>query len=80
MADLAKRYSHDRGSAKNGGFYGNIAKGMMEQEFEDVAFKLKVGEISTVFETKYGYHFVQLVARNGNLIDVKHILITPRED
>ncbi|HXB41662.1 MAG TPA: peptidylprolyl isomerase [Bacteroidia bacterium] len=78
MATLAAPYTEDPGSAKTGGRYDGITRGMFVPEFETVAFKLKVGEVSEIFETNYGYHFVQLVAIRGDAIDVRHILITPK--
>ncbi len=78
MNVLAALYSEDPGSAKNGGKYENVARGMMVPEFEAVAFKLKSGEISEVFETPYGYHFIQLIARKGELVDLRHILVIPK--
>jgi peptidyl-prolyl cis-trans isomerase SurA len=71
-------YSEDPGSAKEGGLITNVFKGQMAPEFEATAFRLKVGEISNVFETSYGYHFIQLVARKGDLLDLRHILIIPK--
>ena len=75
MSDLAKLYSEDPGSAKNGGLYANVKRGMMVPEFENVAFSLKSGEISKVFETKYGFHFIQVVSNHGETVDVRHILL-----
>ncbi len=76
MSSLAKLYSEDPGSANNGGQYNNIVKGMMVPEFEAVAFKLKPNEISEVFETQYGFHFIQLISRKGDVLSLRHILIT----
>ena len=75
---LARLYSEDPGSAKDGGFYANVARGVMDPSFEAVAFRLKNGEVSQVFETAYGYHFIELVARKGDLLDLRHILIMPK--
>jgi peptidyl-prolyl cis-trans isomerase SurA len=72
---LARLYSQDPGSAKNGGIYSNVAKGIMVPEFEEMANRLKPGEISEVFETQYGFHFIQLISRNGDLYNVRHILL-----
>jgi peptidyl-prolyl cis-trans isomerase SurA len=77
MHVLAALYTEDQASAKTGGFY-SFGRGMMVPEFEAVAFKLKNGEVSEVFETAYGYHFIQLVARKGEMVDVRHILISPK--
>ncbi|MFO0356781.1 MAG: peptidylprolyl isomerase [Sphingobacteriaceae bacterium] len=75
---LARLYSEDPGSAKEGGLIANVFRGQMTPEFEAVAFRLKNGEISTVFETPYGYHFMQLVSRKGDLLDLRHILVIPK--
>jgi peptidyl-prolyl cis-trans isomerase SurA len=47
----------------------------MVNEFENVASKLKPGEISEVFETQYSFHFIQLISRNGDALDLRHLLI-----
>ncbi|MDO8998915.1 MAG: peptidylprolyl isomerase [Bacteroidota bacterium] len=78
MTTLARLYSEDPGSAKEGGFYGNVARGVMDPAFESAAFRLKQGEISNVFETAYGYHFIELVQRKGELLDLRHILVVPK--
>lgn len=79
MSTMARLYSEDPGSAKDGGFIGNVSKGMMVPEFEKVAFNLKVGEISEVFETSYGYHFIELIERNGDFLSLRHLLIIPKK-
>ncbi len=76
VASLAKLYSEDPGSASNGGQYDGIIKGMMVPEFEAVAFRLKPGEISEVFETQFGFHFIQLISRKGDVLSLRHLLIT----
>lgn len=76
MASIAKLYSEDPGSAPNGGQYNGIVKGMMVPEFEKVAFSLKPGEISEVFETEFGFHFIQLISRKGDVLSLRHLLIT----
>ncbi len=76
METMAILYSEDPGSAAKGGIYKNLAKGKFVMEFEKVAFGLNnPGEISEVFKTEFGYHFIQLVARKGETVDVRHILL-----
>lgn len=76
MASIAKLYSEDPGSAPNGGLYNNIVRGQMVPEFEAVAFKLKPGEVSEVFETQYGFHFIQLISNKNEVLNLRHLLIT----
>jgi peptidyl-prolyl cis-trans isomerase SurA len=78
MAAIATLYTEDPGSAKTGGRYDGIARGQFVPEFEAVAFRLKPGEVSEIFESSFGYHFIQLIARRGELVDVRHILVTAK--
>jgi len=63
FAKLAKENSKD-GSAINGGVLGAFGKGQMVPEFEKAAFALKVGEISDVVKTDYGYHIIKVTKIN----------------
>ena len=76
MSVLAGLYSEDPGSAKNGGEYDNMLRGQLVPEFENIAFSLKPKEISKVFKTEYGFHFIQLISRNGESLNLRHILVT----
>jgi peptidyl-prolyl cis-trans isomerase SurA len=78
MSTLARLYTEDPGSATTGGLYQNVARGVMDPAFEAAAFGLKNNEISPVFESSYGYHFIECVARKGELVDIRHILIIPK--
>lgn len=61
FSELAKQYSDDAVSAKQGGDLGWISKGMTEAAFEQKLFAMnKPGEISDVVETNFGYHIIQL--------------------
>ena len=48
----------------------------MVPQFEAVAFKLKLGEISQPFESPFGFHILQLLDRRGNEYNSRHILIS----
>ncbi|MFQ5708136.1 MAG: peptidylprolyl isomerase [bacterium] len=63
FAELAKKYTEDPGSKKNGGLYENFGRGKMVKPFEDAAFSVPVGEISDIVETKYGYHILKVIDR-----------------
>ncbi len=55
--NLASKHS-DCSSASSGGFLGEFGKGVMVKSFEDAAFSLKVGEISEIIETNFGFHLI----------------------
>ena len=78
FSTMAILYSEDPGSSKNGGLYEGVKRGQFVKEFEGVAFALEPGEVSDVFETNFGYHICQLVAKRGQEIDVRHILMVPK--
>jgi peptidyl-prolyl cis-trans isomerase SurA len=79
FATLAILYSQD-GSAKSGGELGFVGRGELVKAFESVAFKLRPGELSSVVETEFGFHIVQLIERRGEQVNVRHILIKPTFD
>ena len=58
FSQLAKEYSIDLPMAKEGGAMGTIEKGKGLPELEKVLFVLKVGEISDIVETRYGFHIL----------------------
>lgn len=60
FATLAKKFSIDHGSAKNGGDLGFLSSGQMVPEFEAVAARLKIGEISEPVKTKSGYDIIKV--------------------
>lgn len=75
---LAKRYSEDPGSKDRGGQYQiNRTEKTWDPAFLNAAFRLKEGEISAAFKSKFGYHIIQMVQRNGDDAIVKHILRVP---
>ncbi len=73
----ARINSDDPGSAKDGGRI-EATRGMMVPQFEATVFSLKPGEVSTIFETDYGYHIVKLIERKGDDYVCQHILIVPQ--
>lgn len=59
FARLAVEYSDEPGAGNRGGSLGRFGRGQMVGQFETVAFKLKVNEVSEIVETGFGYHVIQ---------------------
>jgi peptidyl-prolyl cis-trans isomerase SurA len=79
FAALAELYSEDPGSATQGGELGFTNRGDLDPTFESAAYSLKKpGDISTVIESRFGFHVIQLIERRGERINVRHILIVPK--
>ncbi len=58
FAELASEYSDDS-SASKGGDLGSFGKTSMVKPFADAAFALKVGDVSEVVESEFGFHVIQ---------------------
>ncbi len=56
---LAKELSIDSGSAKRDGNLGYFTKGKMVKQFEEVAFKLQIGQVSEPVKSEFGYHIIK---------------------
>lgn len=65
FAAVARQFSQDPGSARNGGDLGFFGPGMMVQEFDSVAFALADGEISRPFKTPFGWHIIKRIESKG---------------
>jgi len=61
FAELAKKYSEDEASAKQGGDLDYFGKGRMVPEFDQAVFSMEPGTISDPVKTQYGYHIIKLV-------------------
>jgi foldase protein PrsA len=69
FADLAAEYSTDPGSKDQGGDLGWFPRGRMVPEFEEAAFSLEPGETSELVQSDYGYHIIQIHAKEDRELD-----------
>lgn len=72
---MAGLYSVDPGSRDNGGDLGTVSRTDVVPEFAAAAFKLQNGEVSPIVKTKYGFHIIQMVKRQGEQAHLRHILV-----
>lgn len=62
---MAKEHSKDPGSKDDGGDLGYFSRGQMVPQFEEAAFKLKKGDISSPVQTKFGWHLIKVEDRRS---------------
>ena len=78
FSSLAILFSED-GSASHGGELGFHGRAEWVPEFANVAFNLTdPKKVSKIVETEFGYHIIQLIAKRGDMVNVRHILLTPK--
>ncbi len=88
FAEMAKQVSECT-SAKNGGSLGTFARGKISKVMEDVAFGQKVGEVSAIIQTRFGFHLIKTTERHEakpatestpavpEMVSASHILLKP---
>jgi len=67
--ELAKKESDDTGSGARGGDLGSFGHGQMVPEFETAAFGAKVGEVTPVVKTQFGYHIIKVEAHDSTPLE-----------
>ena len=77
FSTLARLYSEDTGSAMKGGELGMASKSIFWPAFSDAAMSLKPGVISQIVETPDGFHIIEVLEKNGDMFNARHILIKP---
>ena len=77
FATLARLYSEDTGSAMKGGELGMASKSIFWPAFSDAAMSLKPGTISQIVETPDGFHIIEVLEKNGDMFNARHILVKP---
>lgn len=74
---LARLYSQDPESARRGGEMDFMPKDGFVRPFSEALEKLRVGQISSVVETEFGFHIIEVLEKKGDNYRVRHILIKP---
>ena len=75
---LARLYSEDPGSARQGGELGLVGRATLDPAFAAVAFNLTdPKKISKIVESEFGFHIIQLIEKRGDKVNVRHILKKP---
>lgn len=83
FSTLARLYSQDPGSSRRGGELGMASKSIFWPAFSDAAMSLKPGVVSQIVETPDGFHIIEVLEKNGDMFNARHILLKPeytRED
>ncbi|NHW01531.1 SurA N-terminal domain-containing protein [Stutzerimonas degradans] len=61
FAALAKEFSHDPGSASEGGDLGFAGRDVYDPAFEEALYALQEGQVSTPVQTEFGWHLIKLL-------------------
>ncbi|MBP3711720.1 MAG: peptidylprolyl isomerase [Bacteroidaceae bacterium] len=78
FSTLARLYSEDPGSARQGGEMPYMGKGELDPGFANVAFGLTdTKKVSKIAQSEFGYHIIQLIDKRGDKVKCRHILKRP---
>lgn len=77
FAAMAVLYSEGP-SANAGGEIGYQGRAQLDPEYAAAAFNLKGNRVSNVVKSEFGYHIIQLIDRQGDKVNTRHILMTPK--
>ncbi len=77
FSTLARIYSQDPASARRGGELGMASKSIFWPAFSDAAMALKPGVVSQIVETPDGFHLIEVLEKNGDMFNARHILLKP---
>ena len=78
FATLARLYSEDPGSARQGGEMPYMGKGELDPGFASVAFSLTDHKkVSKIAQSEFGFHIIQLIDKRGDKMKCRHILKRP---
>jgi peptidyl-prolyl cis-trans isomerase SurA len=78
FSTLAILYSEDPGNRMRGGELGLRPRQELAAAFADAAMALKPGQVSPIVETEFGFHLIQLIEKEGDMFNARHILMRPQ--
>lgn len=78
FSTLARLYSEDPGSARQGGEMPYMSKVELDPSFANVAFSLTdPKKVSKIVQSEFGFHIIQLIDKRGDKVKCRHILKRP---
>lgn len=79
---LAKKYSGDPSAQLNGGYLGFFTAFKMVYPFENAAYNTKIGEVSKITRTRFGYHVLKVISKRKAIGEIKvaHIMMIIKDD
>jgi len=78
FSSLAALYSEDTESGRRGGELRMAARSMYWPVFSDAAMVLKEGQVSQIVQTPDGFHLIQMIEKDGDMFNARHILRRPQ--
>ena len=81
FAELARQFSEDQVSAREGGSVGTFGRGTMVSEFDSAAFSMREGQVSRPVHTQFGWHIIKVERRvrgrtsDADSAEARHILV-----
>ncbi|MDO4758908.1 MAG: peptidylprolyl isomerase [Rikenellaceae bacterium] len=76
FANLARMYSED-GTAMRGGEMDPTPLSALDPAFADALEQMRIGQISEVVESQFGFHIIELMNKQGHLYHFRHIILKP---
>ena len=79
---LARELSEDPSAKYNGGSLGYFTAMQMVYPFEEAAYQTKIGDISSIIRTRFGYHLIKVIDKvpSRGEVEVSHILLRSTKD
>ena len=78
FATLARLYSEDPGSSRQGGEMPYMARTELDPGFANVAFSMTdPKKVSKIAQSEFGYHIIQFIDKRGDKVKCRHILKRP---